>query len=99
MRWLARGKLKGQNLKLYILEQLPVIPPAACRPADSAVVCRTRRQLCHSSHDLDGLARDLAQPGPPVGCCPARPERARARIDTLDERLYGLHGAHCPLVA
>ena len=97
--WLARGKLQGQNLNLYILEQLPVIPPAAYQPADIAVVHRTLRQLCYNSHDLDGFARDLGQSGPPVAWCPARRERARARLDSLYERLYGLHGAQCTLVA
>ena len=36
--WLARGKLQGQNLNLYIVEQLPVIPPSAYSAEDAAAV-------------------------------------------------------------
>jgi hypothetical protein len=97
--WLARGKLQGQNLNLYILEQLPVIPPDAYGPEDVRQVYRALKQLCHTSHDMDGLARDLGHPGPPVGWSRARRREAENRLDRLYERLYRLTPAQSALIA
>ena len=88
--WLARGKLQGQNLNLYILEQLPVIPPAAYSAGDAAAVRRALKTLCHTSCDLDGFARDLGHPGPPVPWCPTARSAARDTLDAVYRRLYGL---------
>jgi hypothetical protein len=90
--WLARGKLQGQNLNLYILEQLPVIPPAAY-PADWAAAIRDEvgRLSCTGS-DLDGLARDLDLSGP-AAVDPTDRQRLRARLDARYARLYGLSRA------
>jgi hypothetical protein len=88
--WLARGKLQGQNLNLFILEQLPVIPPSAYRAEQSAAVRYALKQLCHTSHDLDGFARDLGHPGPPVAWCPAARAAARETLDALYLDLYAL---------
>ncbi|WP_200338848.1 N-6 DNA methylase [Rhodovibrio sodomensis] len=88
--WLARGKLQGQNLNLYILEQLPVIPPGAY-PADAAAHVRAAlKQLCHTSYDLNGFARDLGHPGPPVAWCPSARAQARHALDALYRKLYAL---------
>jgi hypothetical protein len=96
--WLARGKLQGQNLNLYILEQLPVIPPAAYAATDTARVRAALKQLCHTSHDLDALAGDLGHPGPPVPWCPAARADARATLDTLYHRLYGINAGQAERV-
>jgi hypothetical protein len=97
--WLARGKLQGQNLNLYILEQLPVIPPAAYTPADAAMVRRALKQLCHTSHDLDGFARDLGHAGPPVPWCRDSRHALLADLDRLYARLYRLTPAQWQRVA
>jgi hypothetical protein len=89
--WLARGKLQGQNLNLYILEQLPVIPPCAYTSADVAAVRRALKQLCHTSHDLEGFARDLGQPGPPVAWCQNTRATAQSALDALYAKLYALN--------
>lgn len=88
--WLARGKLQGQNLNLYILEQLPVIPPGAYTTADIAAVRRALKQLCHNSYDLDGFARDLGHPGPPVPWCQKARATAQSALDALYAKLYTL---------
>ncbi len=88
--WLARGKLQGQNLNLYILEQLPVIPPEAYTAADVAAVRHALKQLCHTSYELDGFARDLGHPGPPVPWCPKARAAAQSALDALYTKLYTL---------
>ena len=88
--WLARGKLQGQNLNLYILEQLPVIPPGAYSADDTDAVCRALKTLCHTSDDLNGFARDLGHPGPPVPWCPNARSAARHTLDAVYRRLYAL---------
>ncbi|MBK1697187.1 Eco57I restriction-modification methylase domain-containing protein [Rhodovibrio salinarum] len=93
--WLARGKLQGQNLNLYILEQLPVIPPHAYTSETAATVRHELKLLCHTSHDLDGFAHDLGHPGPPVDWSPERRARARSRLDALYARLYSLTRNQC----
>jgi hypothetical protein len=95
---LARGKLQGQNLNLYILEQLPVIPAAAI-PADTAATIRAEvRALSHTAHDLDGFARDLGHAGPPTRFDPVDRAERRARLDAIFARLYGLSRAQLAAV-
>jgi hypothetical protein len=48
---------------------------------------------------MDGLARDLGHPGPPVGWSRARRREAENRLDRLYERLYRLTPAQSALIA
>jgi len=68
--YVARQKIGGVNFSYFILEQLPVIPPAryeddwhGVRLAD--FITQRVLELCDTAHDLKGFADDLGYTGPP----------------------------------
>ncbi|HET9811018.1 MAG TPA: hypothetical protein VFP53_04900, partial [Sphingomicrobium sp.] len=63
--YLARQKVQGQHLNWFIVEQLPVIPPAAYAthfgPKAAAEIVRDDvLALTYTAHDMAPFARDLA---------------------------------------
>lgn len=93
--YLARQKVQGQHLNLYILEQLPVLPPEAFdqvlggrRLAD--FVSEQVLRLTYTAVDLTDFARDLGCQGPPFRWDDEDRRHRRARLDALFFHLYGL---------
>ena len=99
--FVSRNKLQGQNFSWYILEQLPVIPPAdyarnfgAETAAD--LVHGAVLELTYTANDLAPFARDMdhvdaaGQVLPPVAWDEDRRLRLRAKLDALYFILYGL---------
>ena len=93
--FVARQKLQGQNLNLFILEQLPVIASAdydrrfgntSARDLVRAHVLR----LTYTSNDMTPFARDLGYDGPPFAWDKEERRHLRARLDALYFHLYGL---------
>ena len=93
--FVARQKLQGQNLNLFILEQLPVIASddydrqfgnAAARELVRDHVLR----LTYTAHDMAPFARDLGYDGPPFIWDPEERRHLRARLDALYFHLYGI---------
>ena len=93
--FIARQKLQGQTLNLYILEQLPVISPDAYdRPfgdttARNLVLDHVLR-LTYTANDMVPFARDLGYDGPPFIWDEEERRHLRARLDALYFHLYGL---------
>lgn len=99
--YVLRQKVQGQNLNWYIVEQLPVVPPAAydrrfgCRTAADIVLADVL-ELSYTAHDLAPFARDLGHVGaddtvlPPFAWDEERRLRLRARLDALFFILYGI---------
>ena len=93
--FVARQKIQGTTLNLYILEQLPVIAPDAYhrrfgdRTADDLVRDHVLR-LTYTSHDMAPFARDLGYDGPPFPWDQEARRHLRARLDALYFHLYGL---------
>ena len=93
--FVARQKLQGQNLNLFILEQLPVIAPD---DYDRKFGGRTARELVrdhvlrltYTAHDMSPFARDLDYDGPPFTWDEEERRHLRARLDALYFHLYGL---------
>ena len=90
-----RQKVQGSNINWYIVEQLPVIAPAAYdRPFGSTTARELVRdhvlRLTYTAHDLAPFARDLGYDGPPFRWDEERRRHLRARLDALYFHLYGL---------
>ncbi len=90
-----RQKLQGQNLNLFIVEQLPLIAPAPyTQPLGNATVGDFVRdqvlRLSYTAHDLAAFARDLGHDGAPFPWDAEDRRHRMARLDALYFRLYGL---------
>ena len=100
--FVTRQKVQGQTLNLYIVEQLPVVPPEryeAIRfgPRTAAeIVRRAVLELTYTAHDLAPFARELGHVDE-RGTAPApfpwdeeRRVHLRAKLDALFFHLYGV---------
>lgn len=68
--YFARQKVQKNHLVWHIIEQLPVILPAANDRAFGpltarAIVRREVLRLTYTAHDIAAFARDLGHDGPP----------------------------------
>ena len=91
----ARQKMQSPHLTLYILEQLPVIPPARYAEALGTgtvgdFVRKNALALTYTAQDLEPFARALGYEGPPFGWDEEDRRHRRARLDALYFMLYGL---------
>ena len=100
--FVARRKIQGANLNLFILEQLPVVPPeryetARFGPKTAAEIVREAvLELTYTAHDMAPFARDLGHVDeagdalPPFRWNEDRRLRLRAKLDALYFHLYGV---------
>jgi len=93
--FVARQKVHGTSLNLFLLEQFPFIPPEAFARrfgAKSAerIVHDDVLHLTYVSRDMAAFARDQGYDGPPFPWDEEDRLRRRARIDALFFHLYGL---------
>ena len=98
----TRQKVQGQTLNLFILEQLPVVPPEryeAVRfgPKTAADIVREAvLELTYTAHDMAPFARDMGHVDkagealPPFRWDEDRRLRLRAKLDALYFHLYGV---------
>ena len=92
---MARQKVHGQTLNLYLLEQFPLIASDAYlrRFGDRTAADLVRDhvlRLTYTSHDMAPFARDLGHHGPPFPWDEENRRHLRARLDALYFHLYGL---------
>lgn len=100
--FVARQKVHGQTLNWFLVEQLPVLLPAAYDRTFGALTARelVRREilrLTYTAHDMAAFARDMGHVDPATGdVLPPfawdEDDRAhrRARLDALYFHLYGI---------
>lgn len=99
--YVTRQKAQSTHLNWYIVEQLPVVPPAAYdrRFGDrtaAEIVCTSVLELSYTAHDLAPFARDLGHVDadgavlPPFTWDEERRLHLRARLDALYFVLYGV---------
>ena len=93
--FIARQKVHGQTLNLYVVEQLPVIAPAAYDRRFGATTARELvrdhvLRLTYTAHDVAPFARDLGCDGAPFPWDSEERRHLRARLDALYFHLYGL---------
>ena len=91
----ARQKLQGQNLNLFVVEQIPVLSLDAYhrRFGDRTAADLVRDhvlRLTYTAHDMAPFARDLGHHGPPFSWDEEDRRHLRARLDALYFHLYGL---------
>jgi hypothetical protein len=96
--YIARQKIGGTSLNFFILEQLPIIPPATYHGPSrwSSELLRDWilprvLELVYTAWDLEEFARDLRYGGPPFRWDAERRALLRAELDAAYFHLYG-HG-------
>jgi len=87
---IARQKLGGTSLKLYLFFQLPILPPAAYTADDLAFLVPRVLELSYTSHAMAPFARDLGYDGAPFGWDEERRALLRAELDGWYALAYGL---------
>ena len=100
--FVARQKIQGQTINLFILEQLPVVPPerydtVMFGPRSAAELIREAvLELNYTATGMAALARDLGfvdetgEPLPPFVWDHDRRLRLRAKLDAVFFHLYGV---------
>lgn len=105
--YLARQKVQSTHLSWYIVEQLPVIPPAAYArafgPKSAADIARAAvLELTYTAHDMAAFARDMGHVDgdgtvlPPFIWDEDRRLHLRAKLDALYFILYGVYDPDNP---
>ena len=93
--FIARQKVQGQHLSLYIVEQIPVIPPDGYSREFGNKTARELLgdhvlRLTYTSHNMAPFARDMGYDGPPFTWNEEERRHLRARLDALYFHLYGI---------
>ena len=99
--YLARQKVQSTHLSWYIVEQLPVIPPAAYTrtygPHSAADIVKAAvLELTYTAHDMAPFARDMGHVDakgevlPPFIWDEERRLHLRAKLDAIYFILYGV---------
>ncbi len=93
--FLARCKMQGTHMSLYILQQLPFITRSAYDRlfGDTTAADLVRDhvlRLCYTAWDLEPFARSQGYEGEPYGWDVEERRHLRARLDALYFLLYGL---------
>ena len=100
--FVARQKIQGQTLNLFIIEQFPVVPAVTyedTRFGDTAaaeIVREAVLELTYTSHDMAPFARDLGyvdgdgKVKPPFSWNEDRRLYLRAKLDAVFFHLYGV---------
>jgi hypothetical protein len=91
----ARQKVGGQHLNFFIVEQLPILPPARYQDLWHEVkladfITERVLALCYTAHDLAGFAADLGHTGSPFPWDEENRLHQRCQLDALYFHLYGL---------
>jgi len=88
--FVIRQKLSGINLSFYIINQLPILPPAFYTSPRLDFIVPRVLELTYTSHSLAPFARDLGYDGPPFAWDEDRRALLRAELDAFYARAYGL---------
>ena len=93
--FVARQKVQGQHLNLFVVEQLPVIATEDYNRCFGSTIARELvrdhvLRLTYNSHDMKAFAGDLGYDGSPYIWDGEERRHLRARLDALYFHLYGL---------
>lgn len=90
MDYVARQKIGGPNLNMFIVKQLPALPVSQYDKTCIEFIVPRVFELSYTANDLRLLARDLEYDGPPFAWDPERRSLLRAELDAYYAYLYGL---------
>ena len=98
--WAARVSVGGSNLSIYIVKQLPVLPPevylehldlpSATVLTYAEIIVPRALELTYTSHALAGFARNLGYNGPPFLWDEMRRHCLKSELDAIYAHMYGL---------
>ncbi len=88
--FVARQKLGGNNLSIFILEQLPILPPSVYSDADLEFIVPRVLELTYTSYSMQQFARDLGFEGKPFTWDEIRRDHLRTELDAWYARAYRL---------
>ncbi|MBP1772655.1 MAG: restriction endonuclease [Holophagaceae bacterium] len=92
--YITRQKVGGQNLSLFIIEQLPTLPPAFYDETFhghtwESLIAPRALELSYTCKALEPMARACGHEGEPYTWDPARRRTLRAQLDALFYLAYG----------
>ncbi|MGH3281542.1 MAG: hypothetical protein ACRDNW_20725 [Trebonia sp.] len=90
--FVARQKIGGIHMNLFVWKQLPVPTPEMLEPHLPFIVPRVL-ELVYTAYDVTPLARDLGDEGEPFRWDNDRRAQLRAELDAFFFRLYGIDDA------
>jgi hypothetical protein len=88
--FILRQKIGGNSLSLFILKQLPIIPPESYTPQDIEYISKRVLELTYTAYDLKPFAEDMGYFGEPFIWDENRRAILRAELDAKYAKLYGL---------
>ncbi len=88
--FIARQKIGGTSFTLYLIRQMPILPPDFYTEPRLAFITPKVLELTYTSHSLAPFARDLGHDGPPFTWDEDRRAILRADLDAFYARAYGL---------
>ncbi|MHC5916246.1 MAG: Eco57I restriction-modification methylase domain-containing protein [Nostoc sp.] len=88
--FIARQKIGGTDLALFIVKQLPVLPPELYTPEDIKFISDRVLELVYTAWDMQPFAKDMGYDGEPFIWNPNRRALLRAELDAYYAKLYGL---------
>ena len=87
---IARWKVSGTNLNLFLVQQFPVLPPSSYSEEDELFIANRVLELTYTTHSLKDFAEEMGFRGDPFGWNVARRSQLRAELDAWYARAYGL---------
>ncbi len=94
--WTARSSVGGVSMSLFIVKQLPVLPPepylqeSRCGPPYVQLIVPRVLELTYTSREMEGFARDLGYEGGPFAWNEERRHALRSELDAIFAHMYGL---------
>lgn len=88
--YVARQKVGGTDLALFIFKQLPVIPPETYTTEDIEFISSRVLELVYTAWDMQPFAQDMGYDGEPFIWNSERRALLRAELDAYYAKLYGL---------
>jgi len=88
--YLARQKVSGNHLAIFIFKQIPVLPAERLSVAQTQFVAARVLELTYTDNLMAPFARDLGHDGPPFAWDEDRRALLRADLDAFYARAYGL---------
>jgi hypothetical protein len=94
--YISRQKIQARHINAYILEQLPVIPPAAFekklgKTTVGDFIRREVLKLTYTAVDMEPFARDMGYEGKPFAWDEDARRHSKAKLDALFFNLYGIN--------